>query len=81
MVAELPDINFNGKSEFVQFEKLFKDRHMSKGEVRLLFRLTDLNKDTKVDTNEWFNFYTLFIAPFEACDKDKDYYLNKEELG
>lgn len=53
---------------------------LTRGEIRSLFRLSDVNKDSKVDHNEWYHFYDLFVKPFENCDTDKDYLLNKDEL-
>jgi hypothetical protein len=48
------DYKFSGKNDFQEFEEILKDHHLTKGEIKALFRLTDLNKDSKVDNEEWF---------------------------
>jgi len=41
---------------------------MSTGEIKLIFRNADRNKDNKVSFAEWADFHTLFVAPFELVD-------------
>lgn len=56
MPSELPDFDFDGKSEYKEFENLLKNHHLTKGEIKVLFRLADLNKNSKLDNEEWFHF-------------------------
>lgn len=30
---------------------------------------------------DWQSFYLVFIVPFEKCDEDKDWLLNKDEFA
>ena len=54
---------------------------MTKGELKNVWLTVDTSKDDKISENEWKFFLQIFIKPFEECDKDEDYVLNKDELG
>jgi hypothetical protein len=41
---------------------------LSLGEIKIVFRTADKNKDNKVSMEEWGEFHTLFVAPFEEVD-------------
>jgi Ca2+-binding EF-hand superfamily protein len=76
----LPDENRDGFCEFSEFVSAMKNKAMTHGELRAIFRVVDKNDDNKIHGNEWFNFHRIFVEPFEQCDADKDVELSKEEL-
>jgi len=53
---------------------------LSRGELEQIFNFADMNHDDLIDHKEWDAFVTLFILPFEACDKNADYLLDESEL-
>jgi hypothetical protein len=53
---------------------------MSAGEIRIIFRNADRNKDNKVSFAEWADFHNLFVAPFEMVDQRGEYWLDQADL-
>ena len=68
------------KFEFVQALR-FNSYRLTKGEAEQIFGFADGNKDDLIDSAEWDVFTTIYILPFEACDKDRDYMLNESEFA
>jgi len=60
-----------------EFLEEFKGKHLSFGEIKLIFQTADRNHDNKVSFQEWDDFYTLFVEPFEEADQ-RDFYLLEE---
>jgi hypothetical protein len=50
------------------FIKIWKSHHLTIGEIKYLYNLADLDRDTKISQMEWANFHRLFIEPFERED-------------
>lgn len=50
---------------------------MSFGEIKKVFETADRDHDNKVSFQEWDDFYTLFVEPFEVADQ-RDFYLLEE---
>jgi len=48
--------------------EIYRNHHMSAGEIKIVFRNADRNKDNKVSFAEWADFHQLFVAPFEMID-------------
>lgn len=67
------------KPEFIDQIK-YGFYQMTRGELEQIFYFADQNRDDLVDAAEWEGFTTLFILPFEACDKNSDYKLDTEEF-
>jgi len=67
------------KNEFLQFIH-YSQYKLTRGEAEILFQFADRNKDDLLDTNEWEDFTTLYILPFDACDMNGDYSLNEKEF-
>ena len=65
---------------FYTFISIYKNHHMTLGEIKHVFTTADMDKDNQIDRNEWKFFYKLFIKPFERCDEDLDYLLNEKEM-
>lgn len=65
----------------MEFETIFKNRLLTKGEIKNIWQTIDSSHNDKVEEKEWKFFHSLFIKPFEDCDGDEDYILNKDELG
>lgn len=42
--------------------------------------MVDRARNGKINGDEWYHFFKIFVTPFVLCDTDKDYYLDKEEL-
>ena len=57
----LPDGNRDGFCEFSEFVAAFKNKEMTHGEIRAIFKVTDKNNDNKIDGNEWNAFHTIFV--------------------
>jgi hypothetical protein len=53
---------------------------LTKGEAEQIFYFIDVDKKDTVSQREWQDFVSLFILPFEACDKDSNKVLNEEEF-
>lgn len=56
---------------------LFK---LTRGEAQQVFTFADSNKDEAIDFKEWDAFKSFFIFPFEKCDKNGDFILDKAEF-
>lgn len=54
---------------------------MTKGELKNVWLTVDTSRDDKISENEWKFFLDIFVRPFEECDSDENYVLNKDELG
>lgn len=65
---ELPDVMHTGHHELKEFLSIYAKHHMSSGEIKLVFRTADRNRDNKVSFAEWADFHTLFVGPFEEVD-------------
>lgn len=65
---ELPDVAHTGHHELPEFMAIYAGHHLSSGEIRLIFRTADRNKDNKCSFAEWADFHDLFVAPFEEID-------------
>lgn len=71
------------KLRFVDFLKLvnFVAYRLTRGESEQIFLFADKNRDGLLDHNEWDTFVSLYIMPFEACDKgDRNYLLDENEF-
>lgn len=96
MEAQIPDSKFTApllskslfetdpqrklrKSDFLQALK-FSHYKLTRGETEQIFIFADQDHDDQVDQKEWDDFVTLFIQPFEACDKNHDFILSDEEF-
>lgn len=66
--SELPDVAHSGHHELPEFYTIYRGHHMTTGEIRLIFRTADRNRDNKVSFSEWADFHTLFVEPFEMID-------------
>jgi len=77
---ELPDIRHNHHHMLDEFLDAFKNHHMSFGEIKLVFQTADRNHDNKVSFQEWDDFYTLFVQPFEEADQRGVYLLEMGDL-
>ncbi len=54
--------------------------HMSRGELEQIFLNIDIERKNKISQRDFVNFRNLFILPYEACDTNNDYLLDKSEL-
>jgi len=53
---------------------------VTRGEAEQIFQFIDLNHDDLIDNKEWEMFISLYVLPFEACDKDQTYLIEPEEF-
>jgi hypothetical protein len=53
---------------------------LTRGEAEQLFHFIDINRNDSIAQKEWNAFVSLFVLPFEACDKDTNKILNEEEF-
>ena len=67
------------KSEFLQWIH-YAQYKLTRGEAEIIFQFADRNKDDLLDMNEWEDFTTLYILPFDACDFNNDFLLDEAEL-
>jgi hypothetical protein len=79
VLSELDPTKKVSQRDFIDNIKyaLFK---MTRGEAQQVFTFADSNKDELIDFKEWDAFKQFFIIPFEQCDKNKDYILDKTEF-
>jgi len=54
---ELPDIAHSGHHELREFLEIYRNHHMSSGEIKIVFRNADRNRDNKVSFAEWADFH------------------------
>ncbi len=71
-----PDEKNLGWPDFI---RLWKSHHLTIGEIKYVYTLCDLDRDTKISAFEWSNFHRLFVAPFQTEDVDGNYLLNIAE--
>lgn len=50
------------------------------GEVKYIFNIIDIDHDLHVDKNEYQNFLTLFVEPFQACDTESVHSLDADKI-
>lgn len=55
--VELPDIAHSGHHELREFMEIYRNHHMSSGEIKIIFRNADRNRDNKVSFAEWADFH------------------------
>lgn len=67
------------KSEFLQWIH-YAQYKLTRGEAEIIFQFADRNKDDLLDMNEWEDFTTLYILPFDACDFNNDFLLDDQEF-
>jgi len=67
------------KSEFLQWIH-YAQYKLTRGEAEIIFQFADRNKDDLLDMNEWEDFTTLYILPFDACDFNNDFLLDDKEF-
>lgn len=67
------------KSEFLQWIH-YAQYKLTRGEAEIIFQFADRNKDDLLDMNEWEDFTTLYILPFDACDFNNDFLLDEKEF-
>lgn len=77
---ELPDVRHNHHHMLDEFLDAYKNHHLSFGEIKLIFQTADRNHDNKVSFQEWQDFFTLFVEPFQSIDSDGNYLLSQEDL-
>jgi len=51
------------------------------GEIKLIFRTADRNRDNQVSFAEWNDFHKLFVAPFEEIDQRGEYWLDAGDVA
>ena len=68
------------KEEFVKYLR-FSSFRMTRGEAEQVFSFADGNSNDLVSQDEWDLFTSLYVFPFEACDRDHDYLLNAQEFA
>jgi hypothetical protein len=78
----LYETNPNRKFRLIDFLETvnFPMYKLSKGEAEQIFTFSDKNKNDLLEQSEWEGFASLFVFPFEACDKSGDYLLSEEEF-
>ena len=59
---------------------MFHGLGLLKVEVQTIFRFADVNKNQRVEKDEWNNFYKLFLEGFIKCDSSQDFLVDLEEL-
>jgi len=59
---------------------MYRDRHLSQAEIKMIFRVADLNHDNQVSFQEWIDFHGLFVEPFQLADSRKFYLLSEDNL-
>merc|ERR1712096_546054 len=79
MPVLFPDSNFDFQTDFGELQQIYKNHGLTKGEVRMIFNIIDMNADSQIAWLEWSNYRRIFVEPFEKCDEDKDYKLNEKE--
>jgi len=67
------------KEKFMELVK-YSALHMTRGELEQVFLTIDTKKIDEISQEQFDNFSTLIILPFEACDKSNDYLLDKAEI-
>lgn len=67
------------KSDFLELLK-YGMYQLTRGETEQIFNFLDQNKDDMVDMSEWSAFVQLYILPFEACDMNHNYLLEKDDF-
>jgi len=67
------------KSEFLQWIH-YAQYKLTRGEAEIIFQFADRNKDDLLDMNEWEDFTTLYILPFDSCDFNNDFLLDDKEF-
>lgn len=68
------------KEEFLRYIR-FAVYRMTRGEAEQVFGFADGNSNDLISQEEWDLFSSLYIFPFEACDRDHDYLLNAHEFA
>ena len=66
--------------EFSEFVDLYRNHHLSTGEIKIVFRTADANEDNRISADEWADFHGLFIEPFEDADGSGDYTIGKNPV-
>ena len=67
------------RTDFMRLVK-YVSYKLTRGELEQIFVFADLNRDDLIDHYEWDKFNKFYILPFEKCDKEGKYVLNKEEF-
>lgn len=65
---------------YEDFVELFRNKHLQKGEIKVIFVTADINEDDKISSQEWNDFHGLFIEPFEELDTIGDYLIDKNAV-
>ena len=78
---KFPDQDLDAKVDMSEALALFRNHHMTDGEIKIIFNTIDINKNNAVSYDEWQDFHTEFIGPFQKeCDKSQDYFIEKKEF-
>ena len=82
MSQALADIDPHTKLRRQDFLSTFKFTfyQLSRGQAEQIFDFADMDHDDQLSQTEWHNFVALFVLPYEACDTNKDYFLNIDEF-
>jgi hypothetical protein len=96
MAAQIPNSNYKAprlssslyetdptrklrKGDFIEQVK-YSLYNLTRGELEQIFIFADANKDDLLEEKEWNDFSTLYIYPYEACDKNSNYLLEADEF-
>jgi len=74
--VNLPDVTQTGQRDFEDIVNVFSKHHVSRGEVKVIFKTADINEDNMISIQEWGDFHGLFIEPFEEADSGGEYLLD-----
>ena len=79
----LSELNPKGKMRVIDFLEAFNfvAYRLTKGEAEQVFFFADADRNGLLDHDEWENFVALYAYPFQACDQNKDFLLDKNEFG
>ena len=79
----LSELSAKGKMRVIDFLDAFNfvAYRLTKGEANQLFFFADANRDGLLDHDEWENFVALYAYPFQACDQNRDFLLDQNEMG
>ena len=72
--------NDDGYHDLTQFFHVFKNRELTQGEIKIVFRTADVNSDKKVSPLEWNQFWDLFVNPFQILDIGNKYLADEIDI-
>jgi hypothetical protein len=78
-LREIDPLKSLRKHEFVE-ELRYGLHQLTRGEAELIFHFVDVDKTDTITQKEWDAFTTVFVYPFEACDKNSNKFLDEAEF-